>query len=612
MKKKNILLPLSRHFSIILIVFSIFTVGIILYSSFGYASIQTDILNKTLTSYSSHLAKSTREAYESYENICYSIAYSQIVQNYLTCTDSQNSSQQYEQYRQLNNLMTNTANLNPYITDIAVYGQDETFVSLCSPASNYKEFAESYSESRFPYRSVGTAIINRTACHIMAMPIYSLDTAENRYLGIMFLAIDIDSLFGNNVYNNQNDYNPMVIFTDSDNRLIYCDSSLHKTLMNTEAESDMFPITFSSPAVSYMVTRYTLPAIDHTLYVLVDQSQSTKQVFQISLRLILSMGALIVMILVLLFLFYRPVIRSLNQLTEFMKSISRGNRKMTRYGFTIKQGFLGSSEIAEIANAFNEMLVESDRLNHAIFDTYTRMYELEANNRKTEIAFLRSQVNPHFLYNTLTMICGMAAEGNTDKIISVTGALSQIFRYSIKGSEMVTLRAEMEIVNSYLMIQEERFGDRFAVKYAFEDASYDCMIPKMVIQPLVENAIVHGLEKSMKPGELLIGAGRNPEFGYLSIWIFDTGVGMPPEKLQELRDAVKQTGTQNNRDAYTNLAHMDAENHDSIGILNVNSRMVLYYGSDYTLLIDSEEGVGTNIQLRIPYRVSETSSKEEQ
>mgnify|MGYP000429421042 CR=1 FL=1 len=80
------------------------------------------------------------------------------------------------------------------------------------------------------------------------------------------------------------------------------------------------------------------------------------------------------------------------------------------------------------------MLIKTEELNHTIFDSYTRMYELEANNRKTEIAFLRSQINPHFLYNTLTMICGMAAEGMTDKIILVTGALSQIFDTALKGT----------------------------------------------------------------------------------------------------------------------------------------------------------------------------------
>ena len=230
------------------------------------------------------------------------------------------------------------------------------------------------------------------------------------------------------------------------------------------------------------------------------------------------------------------------------------------------------------------------------------MYELEVTNRKTEIAFLRSQINPHFLYNTLTMICGMSAEGMNDKVISVTSALSQIFRYSIKGSEMVTLAEEMEIVRSYLMIQQERFSNRITIRYEFSEDSYECLIPKMVIQPLVENAIVHGLEKSLKPGELLIGAGRNPEHGYLAIWIFDTGVGMPLDKLEELRRAVSLPVEHRNQDAAANLAGLDAVDHDSIGILNVNSRMVLYYGADYTLLIDSEADVGTNIQLRVPYQ----------
>ena len=101
---------------------------------------------------------------------------------------------------------------------------------------------------------------------------------------------------------------------------------------------------------------------------------------------------------------------------------------------------------------------------------------------------------------------------------------------------MVTLEEEMSIVRSYLMIQKERFEDRFTVRYEFSEDSHDCLIPKMVIQPLVENAIVHGLEKSLEPGELLIGAGRNPEHGYLAIWIFDTGVGMPESRLAELRN----------------------------------------------------------------------------
>lgn len=609
MKKKTILLPLSKQFTIVLIIFSICTAGITVYSTFGYARTQADMLDKTLESYSAQLAKSTLETYQSYENICYSIACNQTVQDYLNPYTSPASAEEpYQQYQQLYNLLTNTANLNPYIMDIAVYGQDGSFVSLCGSVSNYQAFTDTLSELRFPYCSAGTAVINRVSCHIMTMPIYTLRTGESRYLGLMFLAVDVNSLFGNNLIRQQNDYHPIVVFTDSENQMVYGDPALYEKLMGTSAKDQVFQID-TAPQITYAVTRYTLPKINHTLYVLVDRSQFTHQIIQVSLRLILSMSALILLILILLLLLYRPMIHSLKQLTEFMRSITDGNQKVKKQGLAISQGCIGSSEIAEIFQAFNDMLAESNRLNHTIFNTYTKMYELEADNRKTEIAFLRSQINPHFLYNTLTMICGMAAENNTDKIISVTGALSQLFRYSIKGSDLVTLREEMEIVQSYLLIQKERFADRFTIRYEFSEDSMDCLIPKMVIQPLVENAIVHGLEKRIGSGELLIGAGRNPRFGYLAIWIYDTGVGMPVSKLRELQNVISQSASQEAGDASANLTQMDAENHDSIGILNVNRRMVLHYGTAYTLLLDSEEGVGTNIQIRVPHQIPTSESE---
>lgn len=602
-KGKTILLPIARQFTIVLTIFTICTVCVTLYSAYDYSRLQTSFLNNSLESYSAQLAKSTREAYESYENICYSIAYSQVVQNYLT---SQSNQKSYENYQHLENQLSNTALLNPYIIDIAVYGQSDIFASLCSPASTYEEFSRSLSDSRFPYRSAGVATVNGTLCHILAMPVYSLGTGESHYLGILFLAIDVNNLLGNSLKSNDNAYEPKIIFTDSSDRLIYGETGLYNALSAANDRDDVFQIKDTSgSSVSYAVTGYSIPGIEHTLYVLIDKTRINRQVSEISGRLLLVMGTMIALVFLFLFLLYRPLIRSLKQLTDFMNTISSGDRRAIKEGAVISQGLFGSSEIHEISTAFNDMLMETEKLNHTIFDTYTRMYELEANNRKTEIAFLRSQINPHFLYNTLTMICGLAAEGMDDKIISVTGALSQIFRYSIKGSDMVTLREEMSIVKSYLMIQQERFEDRFTIRYEFSEDSQDCLIPKMVIQPLVENAIVHGLEKSLDPGELLIGAGRNPDHGYLAIWIFDTGVGMPANRLQQLRDSIRCSTYNKTGDASADLAELDSQNHDSIGILNVNSRMVLYYGTDYTLIIDSEEGVGTNIQLRVPYRTGE-------
>ncbi len=137
--------------------------------------------------------------------------------------------------------------------------------------------------------------------------------------------------------------------------------------------------------------------------------------------------------------------------------------------------------------------------------------------------------------------------------------------------------------------------------------AYDCLIPKMVIQPTCRKCNCPWTGKKSEAW-LYSDRCRTKSPARLSgIWIFDTGVGMPPEKLQELRHSIAASVHDKTGDASADLAKMDAQNHDSIGILNVNSRMVLYYGTDYTLIIDSEEGVGTNIQLRVPYQTNDFS-----
>lgn len=599
-KRNRIQLPLSKQFVLILILFFLCTVTLILYSSYDFSRLQDTFWNGSLESYSSQLAKNTMEAYENYEQICYSIAYNQQVQNYLMAPDSLKT---YESYLQLESQLNSAALLNSNITDIAVYSSDNRFAALNGSSDNYEAFMRSLSESRFSYRCAGITTINSTVCHILAMPIYSLGTGVSRYLGILFLAIDVDSLFNTAYDSTDRSYDPEIIFLDEEDRFIYGNPELYEALIDTQKEENIFRVNHIENSVTYAAKSYNIPGIDHTLYVLIDKSQTRRQMLQIFIRLLVSAGALTTLILLLLFMLYRPLIRSLRQITGFMKTLSTGDRRSYKDGISIRQGPIEITEINDICAAFNEMLQQTDTLNHTIFDTYLRMYELKKNNRMTEIALLRSQVNPHFLYNTLTMICGMAAEGMNDKIISVTNALSQIFRYSIKGSDMVTLQEEMDIVRAYLMIQKERFGGKFTFRYDFWDDSLNCLIPKMIIQPLVENAIVHGLEKSLQPGSLRIGAGRNPQHGYLAIWIFDTGVGMSEEQLSKLRIAVSHPPGQNLKYGEMNFEDVEKlSGHNGIGILNVNSRMVLYYGSDYTLIIDSEEGVGTNIQIRVPYR----------
>lgn len=406
---------------------------------------------------------------------------------------------------------------------------------------------------------------------------------------------------------------PFVVLTDEAGRLVCGDSLLFELLPTAREEEGFLRMTDTEGdrprRYLCMASDITSANLNYRLYTFVEEERpfSPGQLFVIFfLEVILA----VMLAFLLLFLLYRPLVSSLKQLTGHMKSFAAGDLQILKDPdpVSLSRGSIRLKETEEITRAFREMLDEVNHLSHTIFDTHTRIYELESNNRLTEIAFLRSQAIPHILHNTLTTICGMAAEGMTDKIISVASALSQIFRYSIKGSDLVTLREEMEIVKSYVMIQKERFGDRFSVRYTFLDDSDDCLIPRMIIQPLVENAIVHGIEGALHPCELMIGAGHNPEHGYLAIWVYDNGVGMSKEKLEQLRAELAGASepAPEGEDSPTQRSRSDARR--SIGLKNVNTRMILYYGTDYSLLIDSEENQGTNIQLRVPHLTRQEES----
>jgi len=354
-------------------------------------------------------------------------------------------------------------------------------------------------------------------------------------------------------------------------------------------EGSIFPVEDSSPSrVLYSARSYSIPCIDHTLYVLVDKSQATRQVIQISLWLLLSIGGLLTLMLLLLFALYRPLIRSLKQLTDYMKTISAGERRFFKEDVPISQGFLGSSEINDISLAFNEMLHETDRLNHTIFDTYTQMYELEVTNRKTEIAFLRSQINPHFLFNTLNVILYTAQQEGAARTHGLIGSLSRLFRYALASNDsQVPLAREVRIVDEFYALYRERFGSRVRLCWHIgpEVDLPDVLVPSFILQPLVENAFKHGLAPKEEGGQVDVTIRQ--ERGALEITVADDGVGMDRAALDALRDILKNPPSTG----------------EHIGVYNVAARLRLW-GKEYGMDIQSEQGRGTAAVLRLPLVLS--------
>jgi two-component system LytT family sensor kinase len=212
--------------------------------------------------------------------------------------------------------------------------------------------------------------------------------------------------------------------------------------------------------------------------------------------------------------------------------------------------------------------------------------ELEDLLKETEYKALQAQVNPHFLFNCLNTIGRVALLEGASQTQELIYAISDILRSLLKHPErIITVREELKYVKDYLAIQQARFSDRIHVIYNVDQEIMEAKLPKFTLQPLVENAIVHGLEPKIDGGDLAINAKKNGENIILSI--IDTGVGIPVSKLNNLLEF------QSNSDK--------TENVTAIGMKNVHQRIQSYFGPNYGLKVDSQQGRGCQVTVTLPF-----------
>jgi two-component system, sensor histidine kinase YesM len=255
-------------------------------------------------------------------------------------------------------------------------------------------------------------------------------------------------------------------------------------------------------------------------------------------------------------------------------------------------GLTGYAEINTMALRFNTLLQEIEALTTRNLQTNTRMFELQLQQKKLEIAQLKKQINPHFLYNSLESMKGVAVSEHAPKVFDMITALGRLYYYSFKGSDDVRVREELETILSYVRIQQVRFEDRLQFSHDVPEEVMDCMIPKMILQPIVENAVYHGLEGKLEPGHLRI-EGRIERTDLLRFRILDDGVGIEPDVLSEIQRHLEDEDE---------TSHSSFDTTSGIGVMNVHSRIRLLYGAPYGMAIQSEPGRGTTIVIDLPVR----------
>lgn len=310
----------------------------------------------------------------------------------------------------------------------------------------------------------------------------------------------------------------------------------------------------------------------------------------IAILIVITTAALIVVVL-LMSLMLQSVVRPLSQLSAYIDRI-----RLTPPGADAEPLELqGCEEITRLCSSFNTMLREQARLTRELQQATVNLYEMQLGRKQAELEYLRSQINPHFLYNTLEAIQGIALEHGVPKIADAAGALGKLFRHNIQGSDMIPLGKELEITQAYLTIQKLRFADKLNVLISIRENTRGIPVMKLLLQPLVENAVYHGLEPKTGPGTLFIGARL--EKGDLLISIYDDGVGMPSGRLAALQEELERPAASGKAET----AH--------IGLLNVQHRIRLRYGMPYGLTLHSTPGGGTRVTVRVPAQIQEEENE---
>lgn len=271
---------------------------------------------------------------------------------------------------------------------------------------------------------------------------------------------------------------------------------------------------------------------------------------------------------VIYFLLSRTVTRPVRRLVASMQKFEKQAET-----FEYKADMSNVAEFQTLSTSFEHMVLMIQSL-------VEKVHNEEIVLRKTELKALQAQINPHFLYNTLDSIQWMCEQDNSKDAVKMVGALAKLFRISIShGNEFIAISDELKHAESYLIIQSYRYKNQFTYSFDVDKSVLDCMCNKITIQPFIENAIYHGLDRMVDEGEIKIIVERRGKD--IAIIVKDNGLGMTEEQCK----AVLQKGRSDSK---------------GIGVKNVDDRLKIYFGEEYGITIDSELDVGTTVTIKIP------------
>lgn len=304
----------------------------------------------------------------------------------------------------------------------------------------------------------------------------------------------------------------------------------------------------------------------------IQQSRAAYQTFFMNLVRfsLLGMGLLLLLVIILSYYIPRSITMPITRISRVTNQVAKGN-------LSVRAAAESGAEARMLSDSLNAMI---DKINELLDQVTTEQIRL----RKAEFELLQAQINPHFLYNTLDTIVWLAEAGDQKRVVSMVDNLSDFFRTSLnQGKDIISIREELAHVRSYLEIQQVRYQDILRYEITVPEDLYEYKIPKITIQPLVENALYHGIKNKRGQGTITV-TGERSENGFV-LYVRDNGIGMTQERLNEVRAGIQKL-------SYTGK--------EIYGLYNVNERIRLNFGETYGISIESTYGEGTCVSISLP------------
>lgn len=524
-----------------------------------------ELNNKILTQVNSKM----NEFYSSMEHVAAALAYTPNTYNYFTQTPLE----RVVSMENLSSVFSNTILLEENIVGIYLYDTDMVRIaSMGREAEKEQPVAGLMNEM-----GIGNLFYLKQAgvpYYIIYYPVYDIKNRQyGKQIGMCVLVMKTDN-FHTLLEGAQATPHTQVYLVDGNGTIVAAEGNKEAYMLEEVMEKNMD---------GYYTQRQELGTKGWKIISFIPKNELSSNADGLKEFIAAAYVLSIVLMGLMVYFFYRHMVQPMHLIARFIQNIvTVPDRRMK----VNRQDELGA-----VITSLNQMLDDKERLNLEIQLSQKRTYEAELAKTQLQILAYRNQINPHFLYNTFESIRAMALYYEAEDIAEITMALSRVFKFAVKGDNAVHLSEEVNYVREYAKIIDYRFMGKIKVKIEMEKELCDNFIIKLILQPLVENSVFHGLEQKIESGEVRVSISA-ANGNRIRLVVEDNGLGIKPEKLAVIRETLKS-----------------GEKGNGIGLANIYQRLKLFYGDTVSFDIQSEWGKWTRVEMILPDDVPERSEK---